>query len=78
MIEIHQPGFGLAGGFLGTSAREKWPVENGQLHLSGVISNGDREKAGILVIHMDEINVVIRCEGSQSDTLPMKSNPRTC
>ena len=72
MIEIHHPGLGLAGGFLGTSAGEKRAMEDGQLHFPGVIGNGDGEEAGILVVHVDEIDAVIRLKGREPQTLPVK------
>ena len=72
MIEIHHPGLALAGGFLRTSAGEKRSMEHGQLHFPGVIGNGDGEDAGILVVHMDEINAVIWCKGRQPDPLPVE------
>ena len=31
-------------------------MEEGHLHFSGVIGNGDGEETGILVVHMDEID----------------------
>ena len=72
MIEIHHPGLGLAGGFLGPSAGEKRAMEDGQLHFPGVIGNGDREEAGILVVHVDEIDAVIRIKGREPQSLPVK------
>jgi hypothetical protein len=42
-------------------------MEHGHLHFSGVIGNGDGEEAGILVVHMDEIDAVIRRKGRQPD-----------
>src|ERR1035438_10916608 len=51
MIEIDYPRFGLAGCFLGVSAVEKGPMEDGHLHFAGMVGNGDGEKAGIFVVH---------------------------
>ena len=75
MIEIHHPRRGLAGGFLGTSTGEKGPVEDGHLHFPGVIGNGDREEAGILVVHVDEINAVIRIQRSPAPVASSETNP---
>jgi hypothetical protein len=72
VIEIDQSRIGLAGGFLRTSAGEKRPMNDGQLHLPSMIGNGNGEEAGVLVIHMDEINAIIRFEGSEAQTLPVK------
>jgi len=60
MIEIHLTGPGVAGGFLGTSTEEKGSMEDGHLHFPGMVGNDDREEAGILVVHMDEIDALIR------------------
>ena len=70
--EIHQPGLGLSGSFLGPGAREKRPVNEGELHFPGMVGNGDREETGVLVIHMDEIDAVIRFEGHQPQPFPVK------
>ena len=72
MVEIHIAGSVVAGGFLGTSAGKKGAMEEGHLHFSGVIGNGDGEEAGILVVHMDEINAVIRSKGREPEPLPVK------
>ena len=52
-------------------------MEHGHLHFSGVIGNGDGKEAGILVIHMDEIDAVIRSKGREPQPLPMKQVLRT-
>src|SRR5664280_2749292 len=78
MIEIYRTGCGFAGSFLRTSAGEKGAVENGQLHFPSVIWNGDREEAGIFVVHMDEIDIIIRIKGSETQTLPVKQILRCC
>ena len=72
MIAIHHPGLGLAGGFLGAGAGKKRTVEQGQLHFPGVIGNGDGEDAGVLVVHVDEINALKGLEGRQPDPLPVE------
>jgi hypothetical protein len=72
VIEIEQARIALAGGFLRTGAGEKRPMNDGQLHLPGMIGYGDGEEAGVLVIHMDEINAIIRFEGSEAQTFPVK------
>ena len=81
--EIHLARRGLAGGFLGTRAGEKRAMEHGHLHFSGVIGYGDGEEAGILVVHVDEINAVVRREGRKPQPLPVdqivrygQGNPR--
>ena len=65
MIEIHITRRSLAGGFLGTSAGEKRAMEHGHLHFSSVIGNSDGEEAGIFVIHVDEIDALIRIKGRE-------------
>ena len=77
MIEIHNPGFALAGGFLRTSAREKRSMEHGQLHFPSMIGHGGREDAGVLIVYVDEIDAVIWCEGSQPNPLPIERIPPT-
>ena len=72
MIEIHYPPLGLAGCFLGTSAGKERSMEHGQLHFPGVIGNGDGEEAGILVVHVDEIDAVIRFKGREPQSRPVK------
>ena len=72
MVDIHQTRRGLADGFLRTSPGEERPVEDGQLHLPGVIGNGDGEDAGILVVHVDEIDAAIRVKRGKSHALPVK------
>ena len=47
-------------------------MDQGQLQLPGVIGNGDREDTGILVIHMHEVDAVIRRKGRQPDPLPVE------
>ena len=47
-------------------------MEDGQLHFPGVIGNGDGKHTGVLVVHVDEIDAVIRLEGSQTQALPME------
>ena len=72
MIAIYNPGLALAGGFLGTGAGKKRTVKEGQLHFPCVIGNGDREDAGVLVVHMDKINALKGFKSRQSDPLPVK------
>ena len=72
MFAIHDPGLALAGGFLGAGAGKKRTVEKGQLHFPGVIGNGDGEDAGVLVVHVDEINALKGFKGRQPDPLPVE------
>ena len=72
MFEIHKPASALAHGILRSAAGEKRTMEHCKLHFPGVIRNGDGEEAGILVVHMDEIDAAIRLEGSQPNPLPME------
>ena len=72
MIEIHITRRGLAGGFLGTSAREKRAMDHGHLHFPSVIGNSDGEEAGIFVIHVDEIDALIRIKGREPQSLPVE------
>ena len=71
MREIHLARRGLAGSFLGTRAGEKRAMEHGHLHFSGMIGYGDGEEAGILVVHVDEIDPVVRLEGREPQPLPV-------
>jgi hypothetical protein len=77
MFAIHNPGLALAGGFLGAGAGKKRTVEKGQLHLPGVIGNGDGEDAGVLVVHVDEINALKGFKGSPARSAPSGTNPPT-
>ena len=72
MLAIHNPGFARVGGFLGAGAGKKRTVQEGQLHLPGVIGNGDGEDAGVLVVHVDEINTLKGFKGRQPDPLPVE------
>jgi hypothetical protein len=72
MIEIYNPGFGLASGFLRASAGKKRTVEKGQLHLPGVIGNGDGKDACVLVVHVNEIDALKGFKGRQPDPFPVK------
>ena len=72
MLEIDLARRGLAGGFLGTRAGEKGAMEHGHLHFPGVIGDGDGEEAGILVVHVDEIDAVVGSKGRQPQSLPVE------
>jgi hypothetical protein len=72
MFEIDFTGRGLAGGFLGTRAGEKGAMEHGHLHFPGVIGDGDGEEAGILVVHVNKIDAVIRSKSREPQSLPVK------
>ena len=41
------------------------------MHLSAVAGDRDGKKTGILVVHMDEIDALIRSKGCEPETLPM-------
>ena len=72
MREIHLARRGLAGSFLGTRAGEKRAMKHGHLHLSGVIGYGDGEEAGILVVHVDEIDSLEGRKGREPQPLPVE------
>jgi len=72
MIGIHPSGCAVENGFLRACAGEKGAMEHGELHFPGVIGNGDGEEAGILVVHMDEIDIVKRLKGRKPDPLPVE------
>jgi hypothetical protein len=59
-------------GFFGTCSRKERPVEDGKLGSSGRIGDGNREEAGIFVVHVAKLEAVIRREGRNSQTLPVK------
>ena len=42
------------------------------MRISRGIGNGDGEEAGILVVHVDEIDAVIRTKGREPETLPVE------
>ena len=72
MVEIDFAGAFVAGGFLGAGAGEKWPMKEGHLHLSAMIGNRDGKEAGVLVVHMDEIDALVRSKGREPESLPME------
>ena len=78
MIKVHHPRCGLARRFFGTSAREKRSMEHGHLHFPGVIRNGNREEAGILVVHVNEIDALKFSKGREPQSLPVKQILRYC
>ena len=51
---------------------EKGAMEEGHLRFSGMIGNGDGEEAGILVVHMDKIDVIVGSKGREPQSLPVK------
>jgi hypothetical protein len=71
-LEIQLTGRGVASSFLGTSAGEKRPMEHGQFRVSGWIRNGDREEAGVFVIHVCEFDALIRAEIREPQALPVE------
>ena len=77
-FEVHFAGRWVAGGFLGTRAGEKRPVEEGHFRMPGRIRNGDGEEAGVFVVHVVEINALIRAEGREPQTLPVEEVLRYC
>ena len=58
--------------FLRTSSGKERPVQDRQCRLSRWIRNGDREDAGILVVHAIELDAVIRLESCQPQSLPVE------
>jgi hypothetical protein len=72
MIGIHPSARASEGSFLRSSSREKGTVEHSELHFPCVIGNGDGEKAGILIVHVNEIDIVKRRKGRKSDPLPVE------
>jgi len=44
----------------------------GHLHFSGMIGNGNRENTGILVVHMNKIDVVVHLKSYKAKSFPMK------
>jgi hypothetical protein len=46
-------------------------MQEGHLHLSAVAGNRDGKEAGVLVVHMDEIDALIRSKGREPESLPM-------
>ena len=73
--EIYHPGLGLSGSFLGPGAREKRPVNEGELHFPSMVGNGDREETGVIVIHMDEIDAVNTVRRSPAPAVSSETNP---
>ena len=71
-IDIHLTGRRATGGFLGTGAWKKWPVEQGQLRLPGWIGNHGREDAGIFVVYVAEFDAVCRGKSSEPRTSPVE------
>ena len=71
-VEIHLTGSGVAGGFLGTGAGKKRPVEHGQFRMPGWIRNGEGEQAGVFVIHVADLGTVISAKSREPHTLPME------
>ena len=63
-IDIHFTGRRAAGGFLGTGAWEKRPVEQGQLRLPGRIGNDCWEEAGIFIVYVTEFDTLRRGKSS--------------
>ena len=47
-------------------------MQDRQCWLSSWIRNGDRKDAGILVVHVDELNALSRREGSPLQMLPLE------
>src|ERR1700683_4340049 len=71
MVEIHLARALAASGFFGAGAGEERAMKKGHLHFSAVAGNRHPEKTGVLVVHMDEIDALIRCKGCQPQPLPM-------
>ena len=47
-------------------------MQHAQLHFPGMMWYSDGEDAGILVVHVDEINAVVRVKGGKPQSLPVK------
>ena len=47
-------------------------MKEGHLHLSAMIGNRNGKKAGVLVVHMDEIDAFVRSKGGEAESLPME------
>ncbi len=62
----------LTGRFLGACPREKWSMQKAHLRFTGMIGDGDGEEAGVLVVHMDEIDAAIRRESGEPQAFPVK------
>jgi hypothetical protein len=77
-IEVHFSGFGVAGGLLGTSSGKQRPVEEREFRFPGWVRNGDREYAGVFVIHLAGIDATIRRKGRQPHALPVEEVLRYC
>ena len=75
MIEIDLAGFVVAGGFFGTGAGEKRSMEECQFLFPGLIWNGDGEEAGILVVHVDEIDACDTGQRLQDPVVSSEANP---
>ncbi len=83
MVEIHLARSFAAGGFFGTRTGKKRTMQESHLHFSAVAGNRDRKEAGVLVVHMDEIDALIRSKGGETEAFPMhqilrngEGNPR--
>jgi hypothetical protein len=62
----------VAGRLLRTGAGKERPVEDRQLGSARRVEDGEREQAGILVLHALELEALIRPEGCESEALPPK------
>ena len=71
-IDIHLAGRRVAGRLLRTCAGKKGPVEHTQFHVPGGIRNGDGEEAGIFVIHVADVDALIRTKGRKPQALPVE------
>ena len=71
-IEIHLTGRGVAGGFLRPGPGKERPVEHAEFRVPGWVRNSDGEEAGILVIHIVDLNAVIDTVGRKPQALPVE------
>jgi len=62
----------MANDLLRTSARKKWPVQDGQLRVPGWIRNGDGEEAGVFIVHVGEFDALIGAEIREPQALPVE------
>src|ERR1019366_7714741 len=71
-VEVQSTGCGVERGFFRTSAGKERPMEDGEFGSSGWIRDGNRKETGIFVVHVAELEAVIRREGRDPQTLPVE------
>ncbi len=70
--KIHRALGRVARRFLRTSSGKEGSVQDGQCRLSRWIGNRDGEYAGILIVHVIEIDAVIRAKPGEPQTAPVE------